>query len=60
MKSREAIAVHEEQLLLLAGRESTSGTAAVLRTTEAFARFCEFVHMIWIGVLQDDEDGDAV
>jgi hypothetical protein len=60
MKAREAIALQEEQLLLLAGRESTSGATAVARTTEAFTKFCEFVHMTWIDVLQDGDDGAAV
>ena len=50
----------EEQLLLLAGRESTSGAGAVLRTTAAFAKFCEYVQRMAIGVLKDDEDGNAV
>ena len=58
--SRELIALHEEQLLLLAGRESTSGAGAVLRTTAAFAKFCEYVQRMAIGVLKDDEDGNAV
>ena len=60
MKAKEAIALQEEQLLLLAGRESTSGATAVARTTEAFTKFCEFVHMTWIDVLQDGDDGAAV
>ena len=60
MKAKEAIALQEAQLLLLAGRESTSGATAVARTTEAFTKFCEFVHMTWIDVLQDDDDGAAV
>ena len=66
--SRELIALQQE--LLGACAEATaaatsssdpaSAAGAMLRATATFAKFCEYVRRIAIGVLTDDEDGNAV
>jgi len=42
----QLLALHEEQHLLRAGRESTSEAGAVLRSTAAFAKFCGFSQVL--------------
>jgi hypothetical protein len=66
--SRELIALQQELLGACAAAtaaatsssEPTSAAGAVLRATATFAKFCEYVRRIAIGVLKDDEDGNAV
>jgi hypothetical protein len=66
--SRELIALQQELLGACAAAtaaatsssEPTSAAGAVLRATATFAKFCEYVRRISIGVLEDDEDGNAV
>jgi hypothetical protein len=66
--SRELIALQQE--LLGACTEATaaatsssnpaSAAGAMLRATATFAKFCEYIRRIAIGVLADDEDENAV
>ena len=64
--SRELIALQQELLGACAeataaatsSSEPTSAAGAVLRATATFAKFCEYVRRISIGVLEDDEDGN--
>jgi len=66
--SRELIALQQELLDAIAAAtaaatsssEPTSAAGAVLRATAKSAKFCEYVRRISIGVLEDDEDGNAV
>ena len=40
--------------------DPTSAAGAVSRATATFAKFCEYVRRVSTGVLEDDEDGNAV